>query len=63
MTLFISFSPLGDSPQSLQTLQHMALDVFVFLVGLQQRDGIIVVLAVDLVHLFQLSFEVQKYFS
>lgn len=41
----------------------MALDVFVFLVALQQRDGIVVVLAVDLVHLLQLGFEVQKYLS
>lgn len=39
-----------DPPQSLQALDHVALDVFVFLVGLQQRDGVIVVLAVDLVH-------------
>lgn len=57
------FPPLGDSPQSLQTLQNMALDVFVFLVALQQRDGIVVVLAVDLVHLLQLGFEIQKYLS
>lgn len=55
--------PLIDSPQSLQTFQHVSLDVFVFLVALQQRDGIVVVLAVDLVHLLQLSFEVQEYLS
>lgn len=42
----------GDSPQPLQALQHVPLDGFVLLVTLQQRDGIIVVLAVDLVHLF-----------
>lgn len=50
----------GDSPQSLQTLQHMPLDVFLFFVALQQRDGIIVVLAVNLVHFFELSFEVEE---
>lgn len=41
----------------------MSVDAFVFLVALQQRDGIVVVLAVDLVHLLQLSFEVQEYLS
>lgn len=51
-----SFALVGDSPQSLQTLQHVPLDVLVFLVALQQRDGIVVVLAVDLVYLLQLGF-------
>lgn len=50
----------GDSPQSLQALQHVPLDVFVFFIALQQRDGVVVVLAVELVHLFQLSFEMQE---
>lgn len=49
-------SARDDSPQPLQTFHHVSLDVFVFLVALQQRDGVVVVLAVDLVHLFQLSF-------
>lgn len=42
----------GDSPQPLQALQHVPLDGFVLFVTLQQRDGIVVVLAVDLVNLF-----------
>lgn len=42
----------GASPQSLQTLQHMPLDVVLFFVAFQQRDGIVMVLAVNLVHLF-----------
>lgn len=56
-------SRLGDSPQSLQTFQHVSLDAFVLLVALQQRDGIVVVLAVDLVHLLQLSLKIHKYLS
>lgn len=42
----------GDSPQPFQALQHVPLDGFVLFVTLQQRDGIVVVLAVDLVNLF-----------
>lgn len=50
----------ADSPQPLQTFQHVALDALVLLVALQQGDGVIVVLAVDLVHFLQLGFEVHK---
>lgn len=41
----------------------MTLDVFVFLVALQQRDSVVMVLAVDLIHVQHLTFEVQKYSS
>lgn len=54
---------LDDSPQPLQTLQHVSLDALVLLVALQQGDGVVVVLAVDLVDVLQLGFEVHKNLS
>lgn len=58
MQQFKTLCPLHHAPQPLQALQHVTLDVFLFLVALQQRDGIVVVLAVQLVHFLQLSFEI-----
>lgn len=41
----------------------MSLDALVLLVHLQERDGVIVVLTVDLVHLFELYLKVQEHLS
>lgn len=53
----------SDQPELLQALQHVFLNVFIFLIGLQQGDGIVMILAVDLVNLLKFWFKVQENFS
>lgn len=50
-------------PELLQALQHVLLDVLILLIRLQQRDGIIVILAIHLVNFFQLNFVLTEHIT